>query len=174
MSLSIKIARGDYRGDPFLGPLLKIGASKLLPAAGKLIGKVLGKTPKAVLRAATSPAAIATATGGAAAAVGTAAARRAMPTLPMPTWVGGGRGFDVLPRETGGGRWPTYKDGRPRRMRRDGKPYKRPSMNPMNYRAAMRASRRLEKGEKLLRRIYSIRHGGRAGSIVPKRKARGR
>jgi len=60
--------------------------------------------------------------------------------------------------------------GRPRRIRKDGRPYKRPSMNPLNARAMNRAVRRLEKGEKLLRRVFSIRHGQGAGKILPKRK----
>lgn len=37
------------------------------------------------------------------------------------------------------------KDGRPRRIRRDGKPYDAPSMDPGNTKALLRASRRIDR-----------------------------
>lgn len=45
------------------------------------------------------------------------------------------------------------KDGRPRRMRRDGKCWKRPAMNPGNMKAAGRAVRRITAARKMLRRL---------------------
>lgn len=52
-------------------------------------------------------------------------------------------------------RWMT-KDGRPRRIRRDGKPYKRPTMDPGNTRALTRASRRIDRFVGIARR--AMRH----------------
>jgi hypothetical protein len=45
------------------------------------------------------------------------------------------------------------KKGTPRRTKANGQPYKRPSMNPMNPRAARRAIRRIRGARKLLQRI---------------------
>lgn len=45
------------------------------------------------------------------------------------------------------------KDGTPRRVRRDGKCYKRPSMNPLNPSAARRAIRRIDGARRMLRSI---------------------
>lgn len=53
-----------------------------------------------------------------------------------------------------------YSYGTRRRYRR---------MNPMNVRALRRAARRLDAGEKLFRKVFSIRHGGSAGKVTPKR-----
>ena len=44
------------------------------------------------------------------------------------------------------------------------------SINAMNVRAAKRAVRRLEAGEKLLRKIFNVRHGKAPAKITPKRK----
>lgn len=45
------------------------------------------------------------------------------------------------------------KKGTPRRLKRNGEPYKPPHMNPMNPRAARRAIRRIRGARKLLQRI---------------------
>lgn len=51
----------------------------------------------------------------------------------------------ITPPIVGGtGTWPTTKSGKPRRMRKDGRPWKRPSMNPTNPRALGRAMRRVQ------------------------------
>lgn len=100
--------------------------------------------------------------------------RPVLPPLPGAGFAGGGFGGGgggglVLAGEK---QWPTNRDGSPRRMRRDGKPWKRPSMNFANGRAIKRAARRLEGAEKLFRRVFSIRHGGSAGRVTPKGKGR--
>lgn len=53
------------------------------------------------------------------------------------------------------GAWPTTKDGRPRRMRKDGKPWKRPTMDPGNSKAMRRAVRRSERFVGLARSALS-------------------
>lgn len=147
-------SRRGMQGDPFIGALARVA----LPGIGKLakfVGSKVLKRGGAVVGAAATALTI----------------RGALPrTLPVPTWVGGGRGFDLLPSETAGMKWPTNKDGRPRRARKDGKPWKRPSMNFANGRAIRRAARRLEGAEKMFRRVFSIRHGGSAGRVVPKKR----
>ena len=49
-------------------------------------------------------------------------------------------GLDARP----GGRYVT-RDGRPRRIRKDGQPWKRPTMDPGNVKALRRADRRLDR-----------------------------
>jgi hypothetical protein len=121
--------------------------------------------------------------GKAAQGIGTAIQRRTKPTItPMfpsiPDLVKNfAPGMARFPAGGGGGggmaeKWPTNKNGTPRRTRRDGKPWKRPSMNFANGRAIKRASRRLEGAEKMFRRVFSIRHGGSAGRVTPKAKGR--
>jgi len=54
------------------------------------------------------------------------------------------------------GGWPTTKDGRPRRVRKDGRPWKRPSMNPTNPRALGRAMRRVNGFAQVAKRTISF------------------
>jgi hypothetical protein len=79
-----------------------------------------------------------------------------------------GGGFSV---GGGGGGTCMTKDGRPRRVRRDGKCYKRPSMNPLNPRAARRAITRIKGARKILQAIErEMPHRKAAG---PKRRSCG-
>lgn len=52
--------------------------------------------------------------------------------------------------------WPVTRDGRPRRMRKDGRPWKRPSMNPTNPRALGRAMRRVNGFASIAKRTISF------------------
>lgn len=78
----------------------------------------------------------------------------------------------------GPGQWPTNKDGTPRRRRKDGKPYKRPSMNVGNARAARRSINRIRGVRKLLKSIEvslpkrSASRGGSPGAITRREAAR--
>lgn len=54
------------------------------------------------------------------------------------------------------GGWPTNKDGTPRRVRRDGRPWKRPTMNVANPRALGRSMRRVEGFANLAKRTISF------------------
>lgn len=84
--------------------------------------------------------------------------------------VGGPRGISLnLPTfgtgtGMGPGGWPTNKDGTPRRKRKDGKPYKRPTMNIGNARAARRSINRIKGVRKMLKSIEAQ---------LPKRSVRG-
>jgi len=49
--------------------------------------------------------------------------------------------------------WPTNKDGTPRRAKKDGTPWKRPTMNPTNPKALMRAARRADSFVRVARRV---------------------
>lgn len=49
---------------------------------------------------------------------------------------------------------------------------KRRRMNPMNAKALRRAARRLESGEKLFRKVFTMIHHKPAGKVVPKRRKR--
>lgn len=92
-------------------------------------------------------------------------------TLPnMPFMPRGGQGF------TGGAAysrpWPTDKQGRPRRARKDGRPYGVPTLNPANPKALRRAIRR-EKGFIALARRALAGTGitiGRRPSFAAKKK----
>jgi len=67
------------------------------------------------------------------------------------------RGTDIsLSAQAPKGGWPTTKDGRPRRVRRDGRPWKRPTMNPTNPRALGRAMRRVNGFAALAKRTISF------------------
>lgn len=161
------VSRRGMVGDPFLGGLIARAGAIALPGIGKLAragarfvgSKFASRAGKVV-------------TGAGVALAARDVVKSALPSLPVPQFVGGGRGFEMLPSAEAGRPWPRNKDGSPRRMRRDGKPWKRPSMNFMNGRAVKRAARRLEGAEKLLRRVFSIRHGGSAGRVTPKGKGR--
>ena len=95
-------------------------------------------------------------TGGPVAAARTAVSQivpgRAIPAaprlnLPFAGPPGAGIGMMGTPAHiatAGSRRWYT-KDGRPRRIRRDGKPWDIPSMNPGNTKALNRASRRIDR-----------------------------
>lgn len=88
-----------------------------------------------------------------------------LPGLPFS-----GQGFrnDMAP-SVGGSRAHLKKDGTPRRVKRNGQYWKRPSMNFGNGRAIKRAARRLEGAEELFKRVFSIRHGKRPVGVTPKK-----
>lgn len=173
MYISTAVRRQGRQGD-FLGigsalgkglsALGKIGGLVPIPGAG-IAGKVAGSLGGIISR-----------TGG---ALSTIPNRFPFPApMKLPLLPGGGAGFFQ-----GGGTgtalacvpksgWPTNKNGTPRRTKRNGCPYKRPTMNFANGRAIKRAARRLEGAEKLFRRVFSIRHGKSAGHITPKGKGR--
>ena len=95
----------------------------------------------------------------------------------MPFRPGSG-GFPGLPTDFGmsgmtGSRAGLKKDGSPRRIKKNGQFWKRPSMNFANGRAIKRASRRLEGAEKMFKKVFTIRHGGHAPAVHLK-KAKGR
>lgn len=78
----------------------------------------------------------------------------------------------------GPGQWPTNRDGTPRRKRKDGKPYKRPSMNVGNAKAARRSINRIRGVRKLLKSIEislpkrSVSRSGSPGFISRREAAR--
>lgn len=74
-------------------------------------------------------------------------AGRPVVNLPFSGAPGAGIGSFGTPAHvaTVGSRRFYTKDGRPRRIRRDGRPYDIPSMNPGNTKALTRASRRIDK-----------------------------
>lgn len=98
----------------------------------------------------------------------TAASPAAAAQLPAPVYRGVIPGQDPLPPvpvESVNGQpaqwptgmmWPTTKDGRPRRMRKDGRPWKRPSMNPANPRALGRSMRRVNAFAAIAKRTISF------------------
>lgn len=129
--------RGDYmasnRGDPGFFSFVKKG----IGIAGSLVRRAVSMTP----------AAMAIQTGG------------RMLTAMRPGERGGqafpglGMGMPGLSLGPGGGGGPAVnKDGTPRRIRKDGQPYKRPSMNAANPRALRRAMRREDSFVKLAKR----------------------
>jgi len=65
---------------------------------------------------------------------------------------GGATGFQVGTAQVAGA-WPTNKDGSPRRAKKDGTPWKRPTMNPTNPKALMRAARRADSFVRVARRV---------------------
>jgi hypothetical protein len=64
------------------------------------------------------------------------------------------------------------KDGRMRRIRKDGRPWSPPHMNPMNPRAARRAITRIKGARKLLHRIEASLPKRRAEHHVGGKRAR--
>ena len=58
--------------------------------------------------------------------------------------------------QTGVAGWPTTKSGKPRRMKKNGQPWKRPSMNPANPRALGRAMRRVNGFATIAKRTISF------------------
>lgn len=84
--------------------------------------------------------------------------------VPVPGW--GGAISRALPGGQSGytSNKCMTKDGRMRRIRRDGQCWKAPSMNPMNHRAASRAITRIKSARRILQRIERS---------LPKRKASG-
>lgn len=50
----------------------------------------------------------------------------------------------------------TTKEGKPRKLRKDGKPYKRPTMNPLNPRALRRGMKRVQRFAKIASRTISF------------------
>lgn len=58
--------------------------------------------------------------------------------------LGNGRGFDVNLPAGGQRAWPTNRDGTPRRAKKNGMPWKRPSMNVANPHALRRSFRRVD------------------------------
>ena len=57
---------------------------------------------------------------------------------------------------TGVGAWPMTKAGKPRRMKKNGMPWKRPSMNPTNPRALGRSMRRVNAFASIAKRTISF------------------
>jgi len=57
------------------------------------------------------------------------------------------------PSVIGTAAWPTNRDGTPRRAKKDGTPWKRPTMNPTNPKALMRAARRADSFVRVARRV---------------------
>lgn len=167
MYLSSAVARRGKQGD-FLG----IGS--LIGKAVTAFGKVGGLVP---LPGAGIASRVITGIGGAITRTtgGLAGIPNRLPIpapMRLPLLPGGGAGFFTGGGAAGGGGGGMTKDGRPRRIRRDGRPYKRPSMNFANGRAIKRAARRLEGAEKMFRRVFSIRHGGSPGKVLPKKGRR--
>ena len=109
------------------------------------------------------------------ATAGISAGQAVLKQIPFPA--GGlpllpGRGMGFLPDMAGGGggsRAGLKKDGTPRRLKKNGQFWKRPSMNFGNGRAITRAARRLEGAEELFKRVFSIRHGKRPVGVTPKK-----
>ena len=136
-----------------------------LPAGGFNLGKVLGGALKI------GAGFLAGGPVGALAAGATLITSRAPQASPggglayqggVSLQAGGGQGLRIggstqlsLGGGGGGGRGGACvkKDGTPRRIRRDGKCYKRPSMNPLNPSAARRAIRRIDGARRMLRSI---------------------
>lgn len=104
--------------------------------------------------------------------------RRAMTQRGLPAAAGGtaviAAGSRILrkpspfnPRGSGGQRgpaqiekpWPVDKQGRPRRQKRNGQPWKSPSMNVGNASALRRSLRRLEGFRGLVKRVEAIMPG---------------
>jgi hypothetical protein len=128
---------GGYRGDGFLSKLGK----GILRTAGTVVGGIVRSNP--VVTAVTTAAGVARGFGGGA---------PQMPGGAMPQREGGITGMvhRVVPGGASG-----YVDsrGRPVRIRKDGKPYKRPSMNVLNGKAANRAIRRITGARHMLQAI---------------------
>jgi hypothetical protein len=156
--------------------LLKAAKSRSLGRQGDpgffgTIGKAIGGLAKGALGLAASPV---TGPVGTAVKVMQGIGGMKQP-MKLPLLPGGGAGFfarqpdfsDVM----GGGSSLT-KAGQPRRIRSDGKPWKRPSMNFANGRAIRRAARRLEGAEKMFKKVFTIRHGGHAPAVRLKGKGR--
>lgn len=136
-----------------------------LPAGGFNLGKILGGAVKI------GAGFLAGGPVGALAAGATLLTRSAPPQASpggglayqggMSLAVGGGQGLRLAGSSAlslgggggGGGGSCMTKDGRPRRIRRDGKCWKRPSMNPLNPSAARRAIRRIDGARRMLRSI---------------------
>lgn len=139
--------RGDYyRGDPFLGTLLKVGA-KVLPKVGKAIGRAVGLvTPtrtnvQQVIRQVAQQA-IPSAVAG---TVGYTLGQNALPAAPQGSIPGarpgefGNRTYEQMLRAEG------YSQGY----------LKRRKMNPLNPKALRRALRRTEGFEKFAKRTVN-------------------
>lgn len=166
------VLRGGYQGGPGIG-------TKIIGGISRLTGVISGglKTVAPYLGPAAPIAQIGSKVyGGISKATGFArpgGGGGGLPALP-----GAGGGGAMVPRSQGSfyapgcpslTRWPTTKSGAPRRVKKNGCPWKRPTMNFGNGRAIKRAARRLEGAEKLFRRVLTIRHGTVGGKIVPKK-----
>lgn len=139
------------------GGLLKKAGGSLLKSAGGLLKK--GLTSTFGKKAAKHAPAIGNVLTGIGIGAGSAPVLRNLPPL-----VGGGS-LPALPNLPD---FPSFGGGGGR-SGGSGKRYRR--MNAGNAKALRRAARRLEAGEKLFRKIYSIRHGAtpRASCVTPKR-----
>jgi len=167
VSLSLKISKAralGYRGDPglfsFLGKAVKGIAGAILPAipGGSLINSVvqgIGGTKASALPMLQSIPGVKTLQG----------LSKNFPVPNLPLLPGGGMGIaNDLGLTTRG----MKKDGTPRRIKSNGQPWKRPSMNYANGRAIRRAARRLEGAEKMFRKVFTIRHGKHPAGVHPK------
>lgn len=128
-----------------IGKAIGSVAKVALPAVGTLIGGPLGGIVGGTLGRALAPSAPQAVPGGglriSGPSISTPIGSFAGPVLSL----GGGGG--------GGGGSCVTKDGRPRRVRRDGKCWKRPAMNVLNPSAARRAIRRIDGARRMLRSI---------------------
>jgi len=144
-------ARRGYRGGILgsIGGLIKRGAGLVSRGIGQIAPGPSGAVLRGVGKALTPPQIM-----------------KGLPVRNLPLLPGGGV---QIQQDLGA---VLTRGGMPRRIRKDGKPYKRPSMNFANGRAIRRAARRLEGAEKMFRRVFSIRHGHSAGKVLPKKKGR--
>lgn len=134
--------RGDgdgnyYRGDPFL-PVLALGARALLGGVARRAAQWVGRQ---TVGGAIAKTVGAVGTGIVSTAVVGQLSRGSGVSIDLPALLPGGA---PLVRSGDVGRWPTDKKGNPRRQRKDGRPWKRPTLNPLNPRALKRALRRAE------------------------------
>ena len=166
MSVIMRLAKArslGMQGDP--GLVGNIGS--LIGKGAGLIGKGVSMVPGPIGAAGK----LINLAGGALTAYGAAkgvgsAIQRFAPNINLPS----------LPNMFGGGassspgsRAGLKKDGTPRRVKKNGQFWKRPSMNFGNGRAIKRAARRLEGAEELFKRVFSIRHGKRPVGVTPKK-----
>lgn len=129
-----------------IGKAIGSVAKVALPAVGTLIGGPLGGVLGGAVGRALSPSAPQAVPGGGLRISGPSVSTPYGGfTAPVLTIGGGGGG--------GGGGSCVTKDGRPRRVRRDGKCWKRPAMNVLNPSAARRAIRRIDGARRMLRSI---------------------
>jgi len=163
-------------GDPFISPgamasMAKAGLASgpkvggFLSGAGQLLGKlggaVFGGMGKLDPR---SQANIGSMLGNVGQGVAASLQRRGVspPTFGAMPGLPAGLGFtDPFAGVMGGGGGSGLnKDGSPRRIRADGRPYKRPSLNALNPKALARAGRRFSGFKKAIKSVNASLPGG--------------
>lgn len=138
-----QLSRSGYQGS--IGSLIgRVGG-----LIGRTVGKVAGITSKLPIPGAGVIGAVG---GGIAGVLGAGRAiSRVMPVPPsLPLLPGGGAGILQDMRNNG---FTMQKNGQPRRIRKDGRPYKQPRMNSANPRALKRAIRRVVRFGQLARAV---------------------